>query len=185
MGNAPVTVRTATVDDLPVVAEIHIEARAAYWRGAVPDAELEASAERLRTDSYPPAKLAMPDFTLLVAQVDGQVAGFALLGPPHDTTRDPGGTGELWEIHVKPSHWRRGIGSRLHDACVHVWAASGITEGHIEVWEHNNRARAFYSRHGWRVDEPTRPAVNGTTFLRLRLSISDGGATRLQPRLPS
>jgi ribosomal protein S18 acetylase RimI-like enzyme len=166
-----VKIRTATTDDLAAVAEIHIAARTAYWRGTVPEADLDATAERLRREGYTPEKLNRPEFTMLVAQEHDLVVGFAVVGPPHDPTADGRTTGELWQIHVGPSHWRRGIGRVLHEACVHAWRSAGITEGHVEVWEGNGRGRAFYANRGWQLDAPTRPAPGGTTFLRLRLPL--------------
>lgn len=171
MSGVPVTIRPAVVDDLPAVAEVHIASRNAYWSGLVPDADLEARAALLRDESYTPEKLSRPGYTLLVAEGSDSLVGIALLGPPQDADADPSRVGELWQIHVKPAYWRQGVGSRLHDTCVAIWRGASITEGRVEVWEHNTRACAFYSRHGWDLDGPTRPAVNGSRFLRLRLHL--------------
>jgi ribosomal protein S18 acetylase RimI-like enzyme len=127
VSETPVTIRTAATHDLPAVAEIHIAARTAYWRGTVPDAELDAAAEQLRREGYTPEKLNRPEFTMLVAEEHDVVAGFAVLGPPHDPTADRRTTGELWQIHVRPNDWRRGIGRLLHEACVQTWRSAGIT----------------------------------------------------------
>jgi ribosomal protein S18 acetylase RimI-like enzyme len=164
-------VRPAGTADLATVAEIHIEARAAYWAGVLSPGELAQRAHYLRQDGYTPEKLARPGFTLTVAEEDDTLLGFVLTGPPHDETADPQRVGELWQIHVRPDHWRRGIGGRLHDACVTAWRAASIAEAHLEVWERNARGRAFYEARGWVLDRVVRPAIDGTNFVRLRLAL--------------
>jgi GNAT superfamily N-acetyltransferase len=73
---------------------------------------------------------------------------------------------------VHPDHWRKGIGSALHAACLEAWRSTGVTVGVVEVWSRNARAQAFYESHGWRPDGHTRPGLNDTSYLRLRRSIT-------------
>jgi ribosomal protein S18 acetylase RimI-like enzyme len=72
---------------------------------------------------------------------------------------------------VRPDHWRKGIGTALHEACMAAWRKGGITVGVVEVWSHNGRAQAFYESHGWRADGHTRPGPAGTEYVRLRRTI--------------
>ncbi|GIJ47248.1 hypothetical protein Val02_41340 [Virgisporangium aliadipatigenens] len=166
-----IAIRPARAEDLASVAEIHVEARAAYWAGVLSPEELAERARYITDGGYTMEKLAKPGFALHVAEEEGTPLGFALIGPPHDDTADPTRVGELWQIHVRPAHWRRGIGGRLHDACLAEWRARALAEAHLEVWEHNERGRAFYAGRGWEFDRVLRPAVKGTDFVRLRLSI--------------
>jgi ribosomal protein S18 acetylase RimI-like enzyme len=55
----------------------------------------------------------------------------------------------LQSLHVDPSRWNEGVGTKLLTS-----AEEEIARGHrlarLEVRSFNERARAFYSRHGWR-----------------------------------
>jgi ribosomal protein S18 acetylase RimI-like enzyme len=154
--------------ELAAVAEVHIEARNAYYDGHVDVVELERRAALLRA-FYPSLAATRFDGRLLSASVDGAVVGMALTGPPRDNFGP--WVGELYQIQVHPTHWRHGIGSRLHEECVTAWRSAGVTVGVLEVWSQNERARAFYESHGWRPDGHTRQDRDGT-YARLRRAIN-------------
>ena len=71
-------------------------------------------------------------------------------------------------MRVLPDRWRSGIGTRLHQACLESWRSRGVRAATLEVWEHNDRARAFYAHHDWRADGHRRPGPDDSEFLRLR-----------------
>jgi GNAT superfamily N-acetyltransferase len=66
---------------------------------------------------------------------------------------DSGVASELYQIHVDPGHFRQGIGGCLHEATVGVWQAAEVTAARLRVCDFNDRARAFYARHGWSADD--------------------------------
>ncbi|CAM5666648.1 GNAT family N-acetyltransferase OS=Streptomyces rimosus subsp. rimosus (strain ATCC/ DSM 40260 / JCM 4667 / NRRL 2234) OX=1265868 GN=SRIM_009310 PE=4 SV=1 [Streptomyces rimosus subsp. rimosus] len=74
----------------------------------------------------------------------------------------PADTVKLFQLHVDPDNWRGGIGTALHRTCVAGWRSDGIATAHLEVYWHNQRARAFYTRHGWQPDETRRPTPDAT-----------------------
>lgn len=166
-------VRVARPEDAGPIAEVHIQARNAYYEGAVPPAELERRAAELR-EIYP----RLTDRTLLCAERAGEIVGMALLGPPHDDDLDPAEVGQLHQIHVRPELWRHGVGSLLHDACVEVWLRAGLSSAVLDVWDSNERARSFYARHGWAPDGQARPGPDGSSYLRLRRAVSPAASPR-------
>jgi ribosomal protein S18 acetylase RimI-like enzyme len=159
-------VRVAQPEDADVIAEVHVEARNAYYRGLVPEEDLDHRATELRRIYK--TLIGRSDDTLLCAQKDNNVVGMTLFGRPHDTHFDPTTVGEMYQLHVRPDHWRQGIGSQLHRACLQAWRDSGVSTGVLEVWDRNDRARAFYTRHGWQADGHSRPGHGNTSYLRLR-----------------
>lgn len=161
-------IRTAHPTELAAVAEVHIEARNAYYDGHVDVADLERRTAQLRA-FYPNLLASRFDGRLLSASIDGTVVGMALTGPPRDNFGP--WVGELYQIHVRPEHWRKGVGTRLHEECVAAWRATGVTVGVLEVWFRNDRARAFYESHGWLPDGHIREARDGT-HARLRRAIT-------------
>jgi GNAT superfamily N-acetyltransferase len=84
----------------------------------------------------------------------------------------PADTVKLFQFHVDPVHWRRGIGAGLHAACVEEWQADGKRAAVLDVHAGNERARAFYTRQGW-VPDPEHPLAEGDHHLRLRFSVPE------------
>ena len=105
-------IRRATPADAQALAQLHIDAWRAAYRGLVPDAflaTLDAArrAERFRTS------LAEGSEETFAAEVDGQILGFLTVGACRDADVDPDETGEIWGIYLAPEHWRRGVGRAL------------------------------------------------------------------------
>jgi ribosomal protein S18 acetylase RimI-like enzyme len=97
----------------------------------------------------------------------GALVGVASFRTPKGAPAD---TVKLFQLHVDPGHWRRGLGTALHQACVEEWQADGRRTAVLEVHADNRRAQAFYARHGW-VPDPENPPAEGDAHLRLRYSV--------------
>jgi ribosomal protein S18 acetylase RimI-like enzyme len=160
-------IRLARAADTSAVAEVHIKARNTYYDGHVDIEVLDRRAAQLR--AFYTERLERFDRRLWCAEIDGEVVGMALTGPPEEWLGP--WVGKLYQIHVHPDHWRKGIGTALHDTCVDAWREAGITVGVLEVWSRNERAQTFYESRGWRPDGHTRPGDAGTSYLRLRRTI--------------
>jgi len=171
MTGAGLLIRAAVPADLDGIARIHTAARSAYYRGSVPDDVLADPAAAARRRRILGQRMNDPRCTVLSAEAAGELAGFAILGPPLDQPVPDPATGELRQIHVSPAYWRQGIGSALHDACVQAWRAAAVSTAQVDVWANNQRARAFYAHHGWRPAAGRRPGPAGFDFVRLRLAI--------------
>ena len=94
--------------------------------------QLEANPDAIH---LPPAQIA--NGQLVVAEVDGRIAGFAAVV-----------AGELDGLFVEPELWGQGIGRALADAAVHDARQRGYTLWVIA----NPAARAFYERCGFAVE---------------------------------
>jgi GNAT superfamily N-acetyltransferase len=104
------------------------------------------------------------------AEVDGEVVGTAMAGPPRGFFGP--WVGELYRLEVREGHRGQGIGARLHDACLTTWRARGVTVGVVELPAVDEPTREFYESHGWRPDGHTRPGLQGTGYVRLRRAIN-------------
>jgi GNAT superfamily N-acetyltransferase len=89
--------------------------------------------------------VAEPELEVLVAEEEGAPIGVA-------------GSRADWldGLYVLPEWWSRGVGRLLHDDVLERQRASGGTECHLWVLEHNDRARAFYGRLGWQENGDSR-----------------------------
>ena len=128
-------VRTATVEDALAVETIRIRGWQTAYRGIVPDSFLDSlvvDAERRAT------MIRSPEITTLVA--GDPVVGMAVFGP----ARNSYPAVELYALYVDPAAWRTGVGTSLLAAC----------EGVSVLWvlADNERAQAFYRRHGFVAD---------------------------------
>jgi GNAT superfamily N-acetyltransferase len=147
-------IRRARAADVDILVAIHQVARRTYYG----DLPIRDDTQQLR-EAYADS-VASPGRTVLcVDGEEGHPAGFLSLGPP----------ARLVGLYVVPAYWRRGIGGALHDAGVDVWRAAGVTEGHLEVWDGNERAKAFYLRRGWQPFGEPREGPLGRDFVGLRL----------------
>lgn len=105
-------------------------------------------------DEYVPfmlARCAQPDSTMFVAEIDGEVVGFATAIRNARTEPDDSDVFhfELAELSVLTCHRSRGIGSALI-AAVEAYAADhGASSLRIRVDCDNPGAQRFYRRHGF------------------------------------
>ena len=130
----------------------------------------------------------------MLAEIDGELAGWALFGPSIDA--DLPDDGQVYAIYALPAFWSAGVGHALMIDAEARLRAAGFTRAHLWVLEGNDRAASFYERHGWREDgifrdDPElsaatrrgRCATSGAsaTFSR---SPSDGGVGPREPPQP-
>lgn len=132
------SVRFAEPGDVDAIAEVHIAAR----REAMPWLPV------LHTDVETRAWVAavvMPHQEVWVAEVDGQVAGYATLDGA-----------ELNDLYMQPGYQRRGVGTAL------LRKAMERSAGELLLWtfQRNAGARQFCERHGFSVVELTDGAAN-------------------------
>lgn len=122
----------------------------------------------------------VPRTAMFVAEVDGELVGFALVGP----AEQPSGAGELGElkaIYLLAEFWGRGIGHRMHRAALTALAELGYRRARLTVLAGNRRTRAFYRRQGW-VDggAEVEEDIGGVTARVIRL-VHDLGVPTTEP----
>jgi ribosomal protein S18 acetylase RimI-like enzyme len=171
-----VRVRPAVIDDAPAIAQLHVRAWQAAYRGLVPDALLDGLSVRARETRWRELLAGAP--RTLVAIVAGEVAGFCSTVAPARDEDLPPRTAEIAAIYVDPDRWRSGAGQALLDA-----ALDGLRdEGHeaVVLWvlAGNERALRFYEACGLLADGATKleplgsvEQVEGLPQVRLRRAL--------------
>jgi GNAT superfamily N-acetyltransferase len=131
-------IRRATPADARALAEVHVASWRAGYKGIVADEILAAQSADEREAIWDEI-LADPANAVLVA---GEIDGFVAFEPA---------TREIRALYVDPEHFRQGIGSAL------IEAAHAELDGDTALWvfEANDRALAFYARHGYTCDGAT------------------------------
>ena len=135
-----------------VVDSVSVEEREASWQ------------ERL--------KGASSQQTVLVADGDGAVLGFASAGPTHDTSNEAR-VAEVYELFVLPEAIGTGIGGALLNGTLSKLRDGGFRTVTLWVVEGNDRARRFYERQGFRPDGLTKTArMSGAQAIEVRYRMS-------------
>ncbi|WP_435613062.1 N-acetyltransferase family protein [Streptomyces sp. bgisy159] len=150
-------IRTALVAEADALAALHRRARSTYYPDGLPDDGIDWPAA-WRT------ALRRPDGQVLCAVEDGRLAALASFRTPEGAGPE---TVKLYQFHVDPDHWRSGIGTALHAACVEQWRAEGRHTAVLDVHAGNRGAQAFYSRMGWAGPPPR----GGEHHIGLRFSV--------------
>jgi len=90
----------------------------------------------------------------------GAVVGFEHSGAARDDDA-PGNAGEVYLIYVVKECWSRGLGRELMEHAERDLRQLGYETALLWVLEGNDRARAFYERHGWQPDGAREPREFG------------------------
>ncbi|MFE1309402.1 GNAT family N-acetyltransferase [Streptomyces sp. NPDC058755] len=158
--NGALVIRTALPVEAETIADLHFRARSTYYPDGVPQDDIDW------TEAWR-GSIRRPDGHVLCAVEQGRIVGIASFRTPDGA---PAETVKLFQFHVDPGHWRAGIGTALHAACVEEWRADGTRTAVLDVHVDNTRAQAFYARQGW-VPDPENPPAEGDHHRFLRFSV--------------
>jgi RimJ/RimL family protein N-acetyltransferase len=139
-------ISSASHEDLPEVARIHVAAWKQAYIGQVPQAHLDKLdvAGRLRRwqEQFPNRELS----GLLIASLNNTAAGFICFGRGRDQDRQD--WGETYAIYVLEGYWGSGVGYRLHKGACAELKNDGFLRVYLWVFDTNHRAIAAYQRWG-------------------------------------
>ena len=97
------------------------------------------------------SQIARPEMTVLVAERDGEVVGYAFGGMEgNDYMALRGPAGVLYDLVVDPAHRRQGIGSALLNAALASLAKLGAPRVLLFTAEKNQGAQAMFERAAFR-----------------------------------
>ncbi|MDQ4095594.1 MAG: GNAT family N-acetyltransferase [Actinomycetota bacterium] len=146
--------RRATPDDVERIAEIHVAAWRAAYRGLIDDAALDdrTVAKRIAQWREVVEGDAFPAHAVYVAEVDREIKGFSQVGPSDDPDASVEPTFHVYALYLDPAERGRGLGTALLDHVLREAASSGYTLTTLYVLIENDGARRFYERHGWEAE---------------------------------
>jgi ribosomal protein S18 acetylase RimI-like enzyme len=160
-----VTIRPATTDDADAIGQVHVDSWRGAYAGLVADDYL-ASLDPTKWAAMWREQVASQHGTLLVAEDESRILGFAQVGISRDEDAEPG-THEIYAIYFTPSAWGHGaaralmrtlLGDLPVDTTVTLWTLAD-----------NERARHFYLRSGFSPDGVERfDEIGGTDCLEVR-----------------
>jgi L-amino acid N-acyltransferase YncA len=144
--NDLVTTRHASVEDAAAIARIYVDAWGSAYANIVPDAYLAGLSIENRHTYYSQV-IINGTIRILVASINGTVAGWAALGPDRDDADSP--ALEIQAIYVAPEHWGRGLGRALFDMIVSESETAGCHRLSLWVLAKNERGLRFYRALGF------------------------------------
>jgi GNAT superfamily N-acetyltransferase len=147
-------IRRAESTDAAAIAGIHVRSWQAAYRGLIPETYLDqlSPAQRQPMWERELAGTSWPRKGILVAEIDGQVSGFAGLCPTRDQDENPENVGEIAAIYLAPEVWGAGVGRHLMASALHALGEAEYEQATLWVLDTNARARRFYEAAGWRSD---------------------------------
>jgi ribosomal protein S18 acetylase RimI-like enzyme len=157
--------RAGQPTDASQIAGVQVRSWQVAYRGVFPGEWLD----RLTVEERLPfweRYLSDNDTATVLAEIEGVVVGFALLGADRD---DPS-RGKILAIYLDPLVWRRGIGRALMLVSEKT-LSERFSTAILWVLDQNERARRFYEAVGWVHDGTSKPMVifgRGATEVRYR-----------------
>jgi ribosomal protein S18 acetylase RimI-like enzyme len=151
------TVRHATLKDAKAVAEVHVAAWQAGYKGILPDEQLAAMSVDKRQAFWREA-IDIGEPQLLVATEAERVVGFAAFDRSRDKGTPPT-TGEIWAMAAAPALWSTGAGLALWDAARDGLEEEGCTKVTLWVPLRSERALRFFELAGFKREMSTAKTV--------------------------
>lgn len=124
-------IRAAKSDDVEAIGQIRIDAWRAAYQDFLPADYLAALDPTANLNSLRSSLASRePPFLLEVAEINGTIAGFSIVGPPRHEAEPE--TYELWALNVHPHFFRRGVGKALVEEALRYSKSRGASR--MERW---------------------------------------------------
>jgi ribosomal protein S18 acetylase RimI-like enzyme len=161
-------VRDMVAADVGAVAEVHVRVWRQAYAGLVPEQILRDLSIEDKVEAWRQAVRQPATGTRHVVGLspDGEIVGIATAGPSRD--RPPIGEVELWMLNVLASHHGSGLADAMMDTLL------GDRPASLWVLRGNDRAIAFYRRHGFDEDGSQKAhRRTGTSEVRMVRPVPD------------
>ena len=145
-------IRHATESDIPALARVHVATWQVAYRGILPDHLLDGLTQTQFETSWR-ERIASISRTTLVCERRHTIVGFAAFGPTRDRDQDAALTAELYGLYVESAHWSHGYGHALWQQVQEAFMGSRYESATLWVLAENVRARRFYEREGFALEE--------------------------------
>ena len=137
-------IRGATGGDSVQIARIHVEAWRDAYAALLPAEYLARLDPKIEAARWNRASMNRVENTL-VADADGELAGYAIIGPARRRDRP---AGEIYALYVETDWRERGVGRALVEAAFGRFRKRNLDQAIIWCLEGNFAARGFYERCG-------------------------------------
>lgn len=154
MNSSQITIRPANLEDAKQLTDLSYktfwDAFAHHPKNA-PD-DLAYYMRQAFTVEQISTELETPDAVFLIAEIEGELAGYAKLNfgqIEHGITAER--PVELARLYSQQKFLGQGVGQRLIEACFRRAMDAECDVMWLGVWEYNPRAQRFYEKNGFQV----------------------------------
>lgn len=155
MALSEITTRAASVDDVPMLARMHVTAWRETYAGVLPDAmlaKLSVESRAIVWDRILREPSSSASTRVRLAEINGELAGFGSCGPQRTEYLSLRGFGgEISAIYVLRSFQGKGVGVRLLRTMASDLVNCAFAAASLWVLKDNPAARRFYERQGGSV----------------------------------
>ena len=142
-------IRSASLQDLPIIARIHSEGWHNAYGALLPKSILDATTPDSMLVKWQDWFVSDDIYVLLE---DDEIVGFQHTCQPRDIQNPPSGFGELHHLYLSPFCIGKGSGHRLFAHAIEYLKSNGHTGMLLWTLDGNAPAQAFYERHGMSLD---------------------------------
>jgi GNAT superfamily N-acetyltransferase len=172
-------IRTAQVADARSIALVHVASSTASYRPLAREWKaLDEEKQARKWEGWLEATRDDPTRVEMVAEVDGDVVGFATAGPARreDLETDL----ELYVIHVLPAHRGRGIGGRLWSAVCAEVRGTELRSLYVATYA-ELRCCSFYEARGGELVEREPSSYQGGEVTGIVYRWAEGQSSQAGP----
>jgi len=144
-----VTYRLATPADGPALSAMARRCFTDTFGAHYEAADLAVHLDRAFGPGGLSAELSDPSYRVMVAEDDGAVAGYLKLAAMTLPVDHPAGALEIKQLYVLEPWHGTGVAPVLIEWAIATSREAGAPALYLSVWAHNDRAIAFYRRHGF------------------------------------
>lgn len=153
--------RDAALADGPALAATGRRVFAETFGGAFDPADMALHLDRKFGPAGLPAELGDPAIRIRLAEAEEGIIAYVKLAPVTLPVDHPAGALEIKQFYVLAPWQGVGVAAALMTWVIDTARAEGAPALFLSVWEHGERAIAFYRRHGF-VTDGEAPFLLGT-----------------------
>lgn len=141
----------ATSTDTKLISQLGAETFDQAFRGTCTNEDLEGVLQEFYSEEQVAKELSNPQDYFFVLYQDDVAAGYARINlddspESHFTNKN---SAELKRIYFLNEFHGKGLAVQLLNYCLEFLKEKNYEQVYLSVWEHNDRAQAFYKKHGF------------------------------------
>ena len=153
-----IMIRSATVADAPAIGHVHHLSWMETYQGLIDEEYLKTRSEEHSVERF--QNEGCKD--ILVAELDGEIVGFAKFGVSRD--EDLPEAGEIQALYLLEKGQKKGIGRRLLEFAMRIQTDRRVF--FLWVMESNDKAIRFYQHLGFSFDGSKKTHRAGDNFVQ-------------------
>lgn len=146
-----VTYRTATIADAAALAELGKRTFTETFGHLYRPSDLDLFLQNHHPQAWA-KELSDPAFKVRLAEVSGEMVGYAKLGPPHLPFEPRGEAAELRQLYVVEAMKGQGVARELVEWVIERARDLRADHLYLSVFTDNHRARRFYEKMGFEAE---------------------------------